>query len=137
MPLVLGILAIVWAILASQIPSMLGRIGAWAFILGVAAYRYVTTVRRLAIYGDSVEIELTRRKSRIPYSKLSYVIVRAQPLAGTLRAKFVIKDPPSVIRTRTALMYDEVVRVAPQLIEALIAHGVDVRVPGRPDVGRR
>jgi hypothetical protein len=32
-------------------------------------------------------------------------------------------------------MYDEVHKIAPRLIRALIIRGVDVRVPGRPDVG--
>jgi len=48
---------------------------------------------------------------------------------------FVAKHPAAVIRTRTGLMPGDVRAIAPRLIRALIVHGVDVRVPGRPDAG--
>ena len=74
-------------------------------------------------------------RSRVPYSNLDYVTVRANHLGGALRLKLVMKAPPAAISGRIGLMSDEVLTITPRLVRALIIHGVDVRVPGRPDVG--
>jgi hypothetical protein len=135
MPLALGIMAMGWGIMASAIPSMLGRIAAWASIIGIISYLYLTTARRLVVSEDAVDIELTRKRARIPYSNIDHVTVRAMHLGGMLSVTFVVKAPPGTIRIRIGLTSDEVLKIAPRLIRALIIHGVDVRVPGRPDVG--
>lgn len=137
MPLALGIIAISWGLMASLIPgiSIVGRIAAFAVIIGTIPYVYLTTIRRLVVGEDAVDIELTRKKVRIPYSNLDYVTVRANHLGGALRLKLVMKAPPAAIRGRIGLMSDEVLTITPRLVRALIIHGVDVRVPGRPDVG--
>jgi len=137
MPFVLGMIAIVWGLMASLIPGIpvLGRIAAFAAIIGTISYLYLTTIRRLVVGEDAVDIELTRKRVRIPYSNLNYVTVRANHLGGALRLKLVLKAPPAAIRGRIGLMSDEVLTITPRLVRALIIHGVDVRVPGRPDVG--
>lgn len=139
MPFVLGMMAMVWGSMASLIPGihLFGRIALWALIVATIAYLYLTTVRRLVVGEDAVDIELSRKKARIPYAKLDYVTVRANPLGGALRVTFVTKDPAAVIRTRTPLMSNEVRKLAPLLVRALIIHGVAVSVPGRPDVSTR
>jgi hypothetical protein len=131
MPLVLGMIAIVWGLMASLIPGIpvLGRIAAFAAIIGTISYLYLTMVRRLVVGDDSVEIELTRKTARIPYSNLDLVTVRANHLGGALRLKLVLKAPPAAIRCRIALTSDEVLKITPRLIRALIIHGVEVRVP--------
>jgi hypothetical protein len=134
MPIALGGVAFGWAILASLIPSMTLRIVAWVTIGGVIAYLYLTTAGRIVVTDDAVELELMRKRTRIPYASIDHVTVRASPLGGAIRVRFDMKGSPAVIRTRIGLMRDEVLELAPQLIEALLAHGVDVRVPGRPDV---
>jgi hypothetical protein len=134
-PLVLGMMAIVGGTAASLIPSIVGRIAAWALLIGVISHLYLTAVRRLVVREDAVEIEFTRKTARIPYSNLDHVTVRAMHLAGLLNVVFVLKDRPGTIRAGIGLMSDEVLKTAPQLVRALIVRGVDVRVPGRPDVG--
>ena len=135
LPIALGIMAMLSGIGASRIPSIVGRIAAWAIIIGILSDIYLASVRRLVVGEDAVDIELARKRTRIPYSNLDHVTVRAMPWGGTLSVNFVVKDPPAMIRTRTGLTSDEVLKTAPLLIRALIIHGVDVRVPGRPDVG--
>ena len=135
MPLALGGVAFGWAVLASLIPNMIGRIVAWVMIVCVISYLYLTTARRIVLTDDAVDLELMRKRARIPYATIDHVTVRASSLGGVLRVRFDMKDPPAVIRTRIGLMRDEVLEFAPLLIRALIIHGVDVRVPGRPDVG--
>ena len=135
MPLALGILAMSWGLMASAIPSMVGRLAAWATIIVGILWIYLTTVRRLVVSDDGVNIELTRKRAYIPYSNLQYVTVRAMHLGGALGVKLVLRNPPRAISGRIALTSDEVLKAAPQLIRALMIHGVDVRVPGRPDVG--
>ena len=134
-PLALGMFAVFGGMAASLIPNIVGRIAAGAFIIGMIAHIHLTTVRRLVVGDDAVNIELSRKRARIAYSNLEFVTVRAVPLRGVLIVNFAIKDPPTQITTRTGLMYDEVHKIAPRLIRALIIRGVDVRVPGRPDVG--
>ena len=105
MPLALGIIAIAWGLMASLIPgiSVVGRIAAFAVIIGTIAYVYFTTIRRLVVGEDAVDIELTRKKVRIPYSNLDYMTVRANHLGGALRLKLVLKAPPAAIRGRIGL----------------------------------
>jgi len=118
---------VIWGMLATSIPVLVGRIAAWALIIGIVSYLYLTTVRRLVLRDGGVDIELSRRKAFIPYSNLDHVIVRAQLVAGTLSVRFVTRDPPEAIRCRIGLVNDEIARIAPQLVEILEAHVVDVR----------
>jgi hypothetical protein len=37
-PLVLGLIAMIWGIMASLIPNVIGRVAAWATIIGVVLY---------------------------------------------------------------------------------------------------
>jgi hypothetical protein len=97
MPFVLGMIAIVWGLMASLIPGIpvLGRIATFAAIIGTISYLYLTMVRRLVVGDDSVEIELTRKTARIPYSNLDHVTVRANHLGGALRLKARVEGPSS------------------------------------------
>lgn len=137
MPFALALMAIAWGILASAIPSVLGRIVAWAAVIGSLSFVYLTTVRRLAFDDEGVDIELTRKRVRIPYEHLDSVTLRAMPLAATLHVTFVTKHPAATIRTRTGLISGEVRRVAPKILRMLAVHGVAVLVPGRPDLSTR
>ena len=137
LPLVLGMMTLIWGLMACFIPGipMVGRIIAWALIISLVSDLYLTAARRLVVGEDGVDIELSRKTARIPYASLDQVTVRAVHLGGALHVRFVTKRPPGVIRARIGLTSDEVLKIAPQLIRALIIRGVDVRVPGRPDVG--
>jgi len=135
MPLALGVLTFAAGGLASFVPgiSIVVRLAVWAAIIAMVAEVYRTTVRRIVLRDDAVDVELSHKKARIPYASLDHVVVRAQ--RTSLGVTFVVKHPAAVIRTRTGLMPGDVRAIAPRLIRALIVHGVDVRVPGRPDAG--
>jgi hypothetical protein len=137
MPLVVFAMAMIWGTMLSLIPGipLLIRIATAAVIIWILSELYLTATRRLVVGDDAVDIELTRKKTRIPYADLDYVVVRAMHLGGTLSVTFVTRNPRLEIRTRTGLMSNEVLKTAPRLIRALIIRGVNVKVPGRPDLG--
>lgn len=109
MPLALGIMAVGWGLMASLIPGLniVGRVAAWAAIIGTLSYLHLTTVRRLVFGEEAVDVELTRRSVRIPCANLDHVTLRAMPLGATLYMTFVTKNPPAAIRTRTGLISGE------------------------------
>ena len=139
MPFVLVMMAIIWVGLASSIPDIpiLVRIAAGVLSIGFLSRTYLTTVRRLVVGEDAVDIELTRKRVRVPHANLDHVTVRAQPLGRRLNVVFVTRNPRTAIRTSVPLMHNDVLRTAPRLIRALTIRGVAVEVPGRPDLSTR
>ena len=132
-PLGLGLMALVGGTAAIQIPSLVGRIAVWASIAGAVSYVHLTTVRRLLVDDDGVDVDLPRRRGCIRYQHLDHVTVRAMRTGIYLR--LVMKAPPTVIGGRIGLASGEVPRVAPRLIRALRIQGVEVRVLGGSDAG--
>lgn len=132
MPFVLALMAMIWVGLASFIPDipLLGRIAAVAVSIGFLTNTYLTTARRLVVGEDAVDIELTRKRVRIPYANLDHVVVRARPIGRRLSVVFVTRNPRSTITTQVSLMRNDVLRIAPRLIRALTIRGVAVEVPG-------
>lgn len=128
MPFVLVFMGIVGVGLASVIPNipLLGRIATGALLIGALLYEYVTTVWRLVVGEDAVDIQFTRKSVRIGYPDLDHVIVRARPFGRSLGAVFVTRHPRATIRTAIPLMSSDVRRIAPRLIRALTIRGVAV-----------
>ena len=134
LPLVLVAFATVGVGFAAGIPDVPfgARVAVAALFIGPPVYESLTIVRRLVVGDEAVDIQLVRKRVRIPYARIARVTVRAQ--YSSLAVVFETQNPRSVIRTRTPLIRGEILRIAPRLIRALIVHGVAVDVPGRPDL---